>query len=81
MIRKRIAAGLPDVGISSVGEICSLKRFNAFVCQIGCVDFISDIFLGGNSVKAVLKEEFSTQTVGEILGEVVLHDIAYRSAA
>ena len=76
MIRKGIAASSSDIGICAVGEICTLKCSDTFVCQIGCVDLISDIFLCRDAVKAVLKEELCTKTVREMLREVELHDVA-----
>ena len=81
MIRKGIAAGLPDVGVYPLGQIAALKCRNAFIGAIDVIDNGSDLGFGGCSAQPIVDEELCAEAVVQVGRVIALHDCADRIVA
>ena len=81
IIRKRVAAGLPQLGIYAIRDIAVLQCANTLIATVGVIDRRTDVLLCGHAIKAILQEELDPDLICQVLGIVALHDGADGRAA
>ena len=81
IIRKRVAAGLPQIGIYAIRDIAVLQCANTLIAKVGVIDCRTDVLLCGHAIKAILQEELDPDLICQVLGIVALHDGADGRAA
>ena len=81
VIRKRVAAGLADIGIHTLIKICALQGVDALVAAVDLKNGIADIRSGLDAAETVLQEEGGAEAVIELRREVAAHDGADGLAA
>ena len=81
IIRKRVAAGLPQLGIYAFRYIAALQCANTLISIVGVKDRRTDVLLCGHAIKAILQEELDPDLICQVLGIVALHDGADGRAA
>ena len=81
IIRKRVAAGLPQLGIYAFRYIAALQCANTLIGTVGVIDRRTDVLLCGHAIKAILQEELDPDLICQVLGIVALHDGADGRAA
>ena len=81
IIRKRVAAGLPQIGIYAIRDIAALQCANTLIAKVGVIDCRTDVLLCGHAIKAILQEELDPDLICQVLGIVALHDGADGRAA
>ena len=81
IVRKGIAARLPQIRICGAIQVGPLQRADALVRTIGIVNGVPNVLLRRNPVEPVFQEELDTQGVSQIRCEVILHCAVNTGAA